>query len=84
MNYRVPEDIRDSLALYVEHRIQPGGFLTAVLENDLREACGRADEENRHRLFDIVCYIYNELPAPCWGDRGAVHRWLTDGSEVAR
>jgi hypothetical protein len=77
MSRRIPDDVRQTLALYVEHRIQPGGFLTAVLENDLREACGRADDECRECLFDIVCYIYNELPAACWGDRGAVHRWLT-------
>ena len=77
MTYRnVSPVVIQSLERYVEHRIAPGGFLLAVLSNNLREACGRADSENRYALFDIVGYIYNELPATCWGSPERVREWL--------
>ena len=31
------------LERWIDHHIEPGDFLCAVLENDLKEACGRAD-----------------------------------------
>lgn len=71
-----PEIVKDSLKLYVERRIPPGGFLTAVLENNLFEAFGRADLTNRHALFDITAYIYNKLPSSCWGSPEKVDNWL--------
>lgn len=54
----------------------PGGFLTAVLKNDLAEACGRADYQNAVMLWQIVSYIWNELPAACWGSPQPVDAWL--------
>jgi len=68
--------IIESLQRYVEHRIPTGSFLRAVLENNLSEALGRADEHNRGRIFEIVQYVYNELPSNCWGSKEAVTNWL--------
>ncbi len=73
---RCPEWVRESLTLYAEHRIEPGGFLTAVLANDLMEAVGRADADNLMLLSPICGFIYNELPSPCHGSREAVAAWL--------
>jgi len=78
---RVPLLVLDSLDRYVQHHIQPGGFLTAVLENNLKEALGRADSQNRYALFDIVMYIYNEIPFQCWGSEEAVKEWLKRDSK---
>ena len=50
----LPEHIRGAMKRYIEDRLQPGGFLEAVLSNDLAGAFGRADHINRDRLFDIV------------------------------
>lgn len=71
-----PENIIESLNRYVTKRIPTGSFLQAVLENNLMEACGRADFQNREHLFAICSYIYNELPLNCWGSRGIVKKWL--------
>ena len=74
----IKQDVLDSLQRYVEQKIPTGGFLRAVLENNLMEACGRADEQNSASLFQIVAYVYNELPARSWGSPEKVVAWLED------
>jgi len=78
---RVPEEVKASLARYVEHRIPTGGFLYAVLTNDLKEAAGRADSENFEALGHIVGYCWNEIPSSCWGSERAVAAWLNPETE---
>ena len=70
------QDIIETLERYATHRIPTGGFLHAVLENDLKAACERADNINRGRLFEIVSYCYNNLPAVSWGSPEKVQKWL--------
>jgi hypothetical protein len=72
----VPRHVHDGLVLYVLHGILPGGFLTAVLENSLVEACARADEENKGKLWDIVFFLYNYTPTACWGGPDNVAAWV--------
>ncbi len=60
---------------YVKNAIPPGGFLTAVLSNDLKEAFGRADDINLDHMKEIVVYCYNEIPSNCWGSREAMADW---------
>src|ERR1017187_4939500 len=74
--YGVPDDIVYSLYRYVNGRIPEGGFMTAVLSNDLRESFARADHINKHKLFNIVDFCYNEIPALCWGSPEKVNNWL--------
>lgn len=71
-----PPTIVASLERYVEHGIPPGDFLRAVLENDLKEALGRADYINGPAIHHIISYCYNELPSPCWGTPAAVDSWI--------
>lgn len=70
------DDVKESLDRYVKQGIPPGGFLTAVLENNLFEAVGRADEYNLATLASICRYIYNDLPATCWGSPQRVTDFL--------
>lgn len=67
---------KESLDRYVEHGISTGGFLEAVLCNNLSEAVGRADEKALENLPHIVSYIYNELPGGAWGSPERVQVWL--------
>ena len=73
----IPERTLDGIKRYVEDRIPPGGFLTAVLENNLKESFSWADKENREVLYEIVRYCYNELPYGCWGSPEKVKKWLS-------
>lgn len=72
------ENIKESLRMYVEHRIPTGGFLEAVLKNDLFGAYSRADLENTKRMQEIVVYIYNHIPIECYGSAEKVYRWLSE------
>ena len=74
--YTIPDHMMDAIALYIDHHIPPGGFLTAVICNDLREAVGQADSQNINLLPAYVSYFYNEAPSDCWGSRERMTAWL--------
>ena len=78
-NYRVPDRMMASLRGYIKHGHPVGGFLFAVLTNNLKEAVGRADSENLANLPAYVGYLYNEAPAACWGSEAKVKAWLEGG-----
>lgn len=67
-----------SIRMYIDQKIRPGGFLEAVLRNDLKEALGRADCKNRRKIFEWVEYLYNYAPAICWGSNDKVDAWLNE------
>lgn len=73
---RLPEHIRGGVQRYIEHGVPPGSFLRAVISNDLWESFGQADETNRERMFDIVCFFYTEAPSACWGSPQHMEAWL--------
>ena len=50
----VPESLHTGLVEYIAARRPMGQLLTAVVKNDLKEACVRADVHNRAFLFEIV------------------------------
>lgn len=79
----LPERLRGGMQRYIEDRIEPGSFLLAVLENDLRWACTNADDVNRHLLYDIVRWLYNNAPGSCWGSPEKVEAWLKNEKEEA-
>jgi len=68
--------IKNAIDRYVNDRIMPGGFLYAVLTNNLFEAIGRADCHSLDNLVDICSYICNEIPSVCWGSAEKVDNWL--------
>ncbi len=74
--YTLPADIRDSLDAYVESGRQTGGFLEAVINNDLRLAISRADDESIKALPAILGFLFNECPSGCSGRPGAWQEWI--------
>ena len=72
----IPQNLIDSLDRYVKYGIPCGGFLNAVLSNDLMKAFGKADDDNRLILFDICQYIFNEVPLDCYGSKAKVQKWI--------
>jgi hypothetical protein len=68
--------IIEGIRRYADDHCPTGGFLEAVLSNDLAEAFRRADKDNRDAMFEIVMYCYNEIPSDCWGSPEKVRSWL--------
>ena len=72
----IPRAVRRSIDYYAQQRVQPGGFVRAVLENDLLAAVQRADSTSAAALPVIVDYVYFNLPAQCYGSPAKVAKWL--------
>jgi hypothetical protein len=70
------QDAVDSIRRFVDHGIPTGGFLRAVLANDLMEAVGRADESSLVNLADICRYVYNDIPANAHGSYERIDLYL--------
>lgn len=78
----LPPLVIDTLDRYLKRRIPTGSFLRAVLANDLFEAVGRADEQNKLLIPIIVKYIYNEFPSSCHGSYARVDAWLAGEQSI--
>ncbi len=72
----IREDTMDSIKEYVLIGRPPGDFLRAVMENDLQESFGHADQGNRATLFEIVSFVYTCCPNACHGNPEAVRNWV--------
>ena len=72
----VPEHTRNSLRMYVEEGYDPGGFVTAVLCNNLIDAVSRADSVNINHLRDITMFVYNRMPGGSWGSKEKMAAWV--------
>ena len=73
---RIPDYTLRGLVNYVENGCPTGGFLYAVLTNDLFGAIGQADQENRPALQEIVQWLYWVPPGGCKGSVDRVQAWL--------
>ena len=71
----VPEHVLDELDRYGKDAKPLGGFLTAVVSNNLQGAVGRADPEMMQVLKQIVTYVNCQLSPQCRGSMDHVRRW---------
>ena len=78
----LPERMRGGIQRYLDHGIPPGHFMTAVISNDLREACARADDENRTLLFEYIKFFYCHAPAGSWGSEENFKAWVKRHSDI--
>lgn len=72
---RIPESTIETLTAWITSARPMGSFCEAVVSNDLREACARADRFNARALFEIVTWLYNNAPIGSWGSPAALKRW---------
>ena len=72
----LPPHCQEGLRAYIEQRRQTGGFLYAVLSNDLEYAFQKADDINTHRIQDYLAFLHKQAPTACYGSREKVEKWL--------
>jgi hypothetical protein len=75
----LPDYMLGGIQRYVMQGVPPGNFLTAVLENNLKESVNRADAQNQEALVNWVIFLWNYVPAGCWGKPERVEQWIKDG-----
>ncbi len=80
----IPGQLLAALERYEKQGMRTGGFLYAVLCNDLMEAVNRADPEGLAALRDICLYVYNEMPSPSHGSKEAVEAWIEKTATEAK
>ena len=74
--FYIPVRMMPGIKRYIEQHIRPGDFLIQIICNNLREACGKADDENMCNLPAYVAYFYNEAPSSCWGSEKNFKNWI--------
>lgn len=78
----IPFYTLESLEDYVLNGDVPGGFLTAVLSNDLDRSFRRADSNNRPAVSSIHSLLFNYAPADCWGSPEKFTQWCEEGGFI--
>lgn len=71
----IPPHMAGGIVRWIMYRIAPGDFLCAIIKNDLRDACARADDTNRFLLWNYCNFFYNYAPSPCWGSPAHFEDW---------
>lgn len=72
----VPEHLQEPVRGYVEDGWPPGGFLSAVIDNNLFESFACADEASAAGMRGLVTWFESYAPRGCFGSREARHEWL--------
>lgn len=73
----VPAHLHGGIVRYCISGLRPGGFLTAVIMNDLLLAVCRADDDVSMEEMRAVCrWLYNDAPSACRGSAEAMARWV--------
>lgn len=75
----IPDHTHHQVIDYVIHGRAVGGFLQAVLENNLVEAFGRADGANIRSMYLYAMMLHNDLPSDCWGSKEIRQAWMKVG-----
>ena len=83
LNEPIPRAVAEALQRWVQRGTPCGGFLMAVLRNDLKEAVGRADRENNKALLGIVQAASWKIPGSAWGSEKKVNDWI-DGHALLK
>lgn len=70
----VPEHLRAGLRRYIEHGVEPGGFLCAAIENDFVGAVSRWHGFHSG-VQEVVSFLHNFMPPPAWGSKERRLAW---------
>ncbi len=76
---QIPQHMRAGLRRYLVQGVPPGGFLTALLSNDLKDTFVRADNENQRAVLTYVQFLYAHAPSGSWGSVENVSSWIDMG-----
>lgn len=76
---KLPEHFREPVRLYVEQGVRPGDMITAILNNNLLDACCWIQPELLPQIKELVLWFHWEVPALSWGSPIRVWLWTEAG-----
>jgi hypothetical protein len=76
---RLPRHMHRGLINWLAFGVMPGGFLQAVLRNDLVQAFARADAENTAAMREWAAFLYDDMPRGAWGSEKTIAEWQRIG-----
>ena len=82
--FKMTQQSQESLYNYLVHGFEPGGFMMAVLSNDLYGAVARADFVNTDLISQYARWIESRAPYGSYGDRETVRGWLGKNEHFER
>ena len=71
----IPQCIKEAFIDWALNAHPKGGFVTAVLENDLVRAFTKADSLNRTMMLEIVTWMVSNMPSASYGSVKNVKEW---------
>jgi len=74
--YILPRHMREGVKRYIEEGCEPGNFLSAIIQNKLKESFQYADDININKIRDFVQYFFSHAPAICWGSEERMENWI--------
>ena len=77
--WQVPQDSRRTIELYLQHGIEPGGFLTALFSDKLTDTVQYADETNVKFLVEWTLFVFWEMPFEVVGSKEKVQAHIEKG-----
>ena len=72
----IPDKMHGAIIRYIVNHCEPGNFLCAVIENDLKDSFRCADDENKLIIENYIRFFYNYAPSDCWGSPEKMAEWL--------
>ena len=74
----IPEHMRAGIRRYIETGKRTGGFLNALLSNDLMDTYGRGDLTNLSSMANWMRFLY-QMPPGSYGSPANVKAWREAG-----
>lgn len=71
----LPRHCVPGLKRWLEHGVQPGGFLSAVLCNNFSNVVFKSDQRNAGPLLEYAIFLWHDMPLGSWGSVDRCQAW---------
>lgn len=77
----IPEHMVMGVRLYLQYGVPPGGFLNALLTNNLVSSFAHADDVNLRCMKQWATWLYAHCPMNARGSQKIVDNWIKSHAE---
>ena len=68
----------EAIENYLLYGMRPGGFVEALLANDVHRAVFNGDQVNKHCIWQITYWLVTNAPAQARGSYEQIDNWCSD------